>query len=133
MEVSVRRVMAIAVLWMCGSALAADHRPARTPAMPTAAAAAAKDANGAEVHLPYTHPQLPAAARWPGVTTLVILGSFVIAAGVGVVVRLNAPEELPPTHSHDEPPGASHHHGPGGTVQPGPEHDLPGGHAHHPH
>jgi NAD(P)-dependent dehydrogenase (short-subunit alcohol dehydrogenase family) len=29
------------------------------------------------------------------------------------------PEELPYTHTHDEPPGASHHHGAGGVHGPG--------------
>jgi hypothetical protein len=81
-------------------------------------------------HLAYDHPTIPAEASWSGAITLLILGMFLMAAGVGVVVRLNAPEEVPPAHSHDEPPGTSHHHGPGGTVHPGPEHDLPGGHGH---
>ena len=79
--------------------------------------------------MPYDHPMLPPEAAWHGVTVVLILGSFALAAGVGVVVRLFSPEEVPAAHSHDEPPGTSHHHGPGGTVQPGPEHELPGGHA----
>jgi putative Mn2+ efflux pump MntP len=54
-------------------------------------------------------------AAWPGLMVIIILGMFLLAAGVGVVVRMNMPEELPETHSHDEPPGASHHHGAGGT------------------
>jgi hypothetical protein len=84
-----------------------------------------------QVSPPYAHPTLPAEAAWPGATVILILAMFVAAAAVGVVVRLDAPQEVPTAHSHDEPPGASHHHGPGGTVQPGPEHDLPGGHVHH--
>jgi hypothetical protein len=79
----------------------------------------------------YSHPAVPERADWAGATVIGILGSFLLAAAVGVGVRLNTPEEMPATHSHDEPPGKSHHHGPGVTVHPGPEHDLPGGHAHH--
>ncbi|HYO11272.1 MAG TPA: hypothetical protein VER17_20070, partial [Tepidisphaeraceae bacterium] len=42
-------------------------------------------------HPPNGQPVLPAPAVWPGSTVLLILGTFVIAAGVGVAVRLNAP------------------------------------------
>ena len=83
-----------------------------------------------EAALPYDHATVPAPALWPGTLVTVILGMFLLAAATGVVVRAFSPEEVPAAHSHDEPPGASHHHGPGGTVHPGPEHDLPGGHAH---
>ena len=41
---------------------------------------------------------------------------FIAAAFIGPLYRLNLPDELPPTHSHDEPPGASHRHGPSGTI-----------------
>lgn len=78
-------------------------------------------------HPPNGQPVLPAPAVWPGSTVLLILGTFVIAAGVGVAVRLNAPEEVPTAHSHDEPPGTSHHHGPGGTDHHGHQHDAHGG------
>lgn len=100
------------------------------PEMPPPAEGAASVSESHEPNLAYDHPTLPAEALWPGTIVTLILGSFLLAAGVGVVVRLNTPEEVPAAHSHDEPPGASHHHGPGGTVHPGPEHDLPGGHAH---
>ena len=84
----------------------------------------------AATKLAYPHPVVPADAPWAGAIVVLILGMFAAAAGVGVVVRANAPQEVPVAHSHDEPPGTSHHHGPGGTVQPGPEHNLPGGHGH---
>jgi len=51
---------------------------------------------------------------------------FGLAWVVGPVVRKEAPEEVPPAHSHDEPPGASGHHGPGGTKNPQPD-----AHGHH--
>ena len=41
----------------------------------------------------------------------VVLGLAVV---IGPIYRAVVPEELPPTHSHDEPPGASGRHGPGG-------------------
>ena len=61
---------------------------------------------------------------------IIVAGMFIAAMVIGPYVRSELPEEVPVAHSHDEPPGASHHHGPGGTVQPGPEHELPGGHGH---
>lgn len=68
--------------------------------------------------------------RWPGLLLMTIATMFAWAAAVGIVSRLHAPpEELPPTHSHDEPPGASHHHGATGTLNPDPDADH--GHRHH--
>src|SRR5688572_27300718 len=95
MEARVKKFLMVAMLCVSGTAMAAQqgHAPAT---------GGAKDAHAAEVHLAYDHPRLPGDARWAGATTLVILGLFLLAAGVGVVVRLNAPEELPETHSHDE-------------------------------
>lgn len=60
-------------------------------------------------------PVLPNKSAMPGVTVIVILGLFLAAAVIGPIVRANLPEEIPVTHSHDEPPGASHHHGASGT------------------
>ena len=78
----------------------------------------------------HTHPTLPESnIAWPAIFMIVVAGMFLCAMIIGPLYRSEIPDELPPTHSHDEPPGTSHHHGPGGTVQPGPEHDLPGGHA----
>jgi hypothetical protein len=86
-----------------------------------------------EPELPYPHPRLSSDARWAGVMAFVIVPAlFLAAAMIGALVYSEMPEDRPPVaHAHDEPPGTSHHHGPGGTVQPGPEHELPGGHAEH--
>lgn len=63
---------------------------------------------------------------WPWLVLIGIVTMFVFAAVIGPISRLVAPpEEMPPTHSHDEPPGASHHHGASGTLNPEP------GHGHH--
>jgi hypothetical protein len=62
------------------------------------------------------HPVLPADTTWAGVVVIVIVALFVAATAVGITVRFNAPEEVPPTHSHDEPPGTSGHHGASGTI-----------------
>jgi hypothetical protein len=63
----------------------------------------------------YPHPQVPEASAWPGAMLLTVFFMFLMAAVIGPIVRADAPEEVPPAHSHDEPPGASHHHGPAGT------------------
>jgi hypothetical protein len=57
----------------------------------------------------------PEDGTWAGVMVIIILAMFLAAAVIGPIVRANMPEEVPETHSHDEPPGASHHHGHGGT------------------
>ncbi len=59
-------------------------------------------------------PLLPTHPAWAGVLLIIIAGLFLMALTIGLAVRLNAPDEVPPTHAHDEPPGASHHHGPTG-------------------
>jgi hypothetical protein len=100
---------------------------AQEPAAPAGhePAHAAADADDA---LP--HPALSSDGSWAGAMVIIILGMFLAAAAVGVTVRMNMPEELPPpAHSHDEPPGASHHHGHGGTInKPEPEDGLNHGH-----
>ncbi|MEO6437259.1 MAG: hypothetical protein ABIP55_16070 [Tepidisphaeraceae bacterium] len=49
----------------------------------------------------YHHPTLPPPHTiWPGMMVLIVLGIFLAAAMVGVVVRLNLPDELPPEHAH---------------------------------
>ena len=70
-----------------------------------------------------SHPVLPPAAPWHGVVVVLVLGMFVLAAAVGVVVRANIPEDITPVHSHDEPPGATGHHGHSGMIQQ-PPHDV---------
>jgi hypothetical protein len=98
----------------------------------------ARDASAADAALPpmhrqeltlaYNHPMMPGNTTWVGAMVIIVLGKFLAAAVIGPYVRTEMPEEVPRAHAHEEPPGTSHHHGPGGTVQPGPEHDLPGGH-----
>lgn len=116
--------VAAAVLGMATAvAIAADTTPHHAEvASPQGghhgAAAASTD------HTP--HPALSTDVHWAGrvVTTIGIM--FAAAAVVGPLVRKEAPQEVPPAHSHDEPPGASGHHGHGGT------HDLnPPEHGHH--
>jgi hypothetical protein len=86
-------------------------------------------AHAAEESAP--HPVLSSDGRWVPVILILIGGMFLAACAVGIVVRANAPEEVPPAHSHDEPPGTSHHHGRGGTVDPAPEDEIPPhGHRH---
>ena len=77
---------------------------------------------------PDTHPVLSTNGSWVPIMLIVVGGLFLAAAVIGPIVRANAPEEVPPAHSHDEPPGTSHHHGASGTVNPAPEDDLPSHH-----
>src|SRR4051812_6543328 len=80
-----------------------------------------------EAAAPDAHPILSENGSWVPIMLIIIGGMFLAATVVGIVVRANMPEEVPPAHSHDEPPGASHHHGRSGTINPEPEHD----HGHH--
>lgn len=64
------------------------------------------------------HPEPPLSAVWAGAAVIGILGLFVMAAVIGPIVRMELPEELPPTHAHDEPPGTSGHHGDSGLINP---------------
>jgi hypothetical protein len=91
-------------------------------------AAAAEHGENADVSHPVV---LEPGPTWPGQVVIVILGMFLAAAIVGPVVRANAPEEVPPAHSHDEPPGTSHHHGKSGTLNPEPDHGHANDDAHH--
>jgi hypothetical protein len=82
--------------------------PAHESGAPHAEAAHASD--------PSPHPTLSHDPDW-AVPVVVVIGAMFAAAWViGAAARANMEEELPPTHSHDEPPGASGHHGHGGTV-----------------
>ncbi len=132
MKLMPRAACAFAGLVLIGSTLAfaqVDVDP-KDPILNEAQAAKVSE-EPAEPALPYAHPTLSNDSRWAGVMAFVIVPAmFLAAAMIGSLVYSEMPLEPPPVaHSHDEPPGGSHHHGPGGTVQPGPEHELPGGHA----
>ena len=104
-----RKAFLLAVLCVCGNAFALaeteHHAPATAP----------KHEEAAEMHLSYPHPTLPEDARWAGAMTLIILGMFALAAGVGVTVYVNAPPEEHSAHGHDDHSGAhGHDHGAGG-------------------
>ena len=63
-----------------------------------------------------TAPVFSADARWVPALIIVVLGLLLAGAVIGPIYRMNLPEALPVTHSHDEPPGSSHHHGTSGTM-----------------
>jgi hypothetical protein len=98
----------IVVLGLCTGAMGAEKE------QPSPANHAAAEEREAEIHPPYTHPQLPGDARWAGATTLIILGSFLAAAAVGVVVYTEKPVETHTAHddAHDDHGHGhdSHHH-----------------------
>jgi hypothetical protein len=115
-----------------GEHAAAAHAPT-TGAAQTPAHAESDAAHGDGVsahHDDVPHPTKSKDADWAGVVIIIVLGMFLAAAVIGPIVRANAPEEVPPAHSHDEPPGASHHHGHSGQLNPVPESDLGHGHGH---
>jgi hypothetical protein len=97
-----KRMLIVAALWgMIAPSLAWGQEHASAPG----AAAEAR-----------MQPVLPHETTWAGVMVILIIAMFVAAIAVGLVVRYNAPQEVPPTHSHDEPPGTSGHHGASGTI-----------------
>jgi hypothetical protein len=63
------------------------------------------------------HPRISDDTTWAGAMVIVIIGMFVAAAAVGVVVRANMPDEPPqPDAHHDDHGHGSHdaHHGSAG-------------------
>jgi len=93
-------------------ALAADA--AHTTAPTTGHAA---HASAAAAHLPRQQPTVPAPSVMPGLTVIIVLFMFGVAAVIGPVVRYHAPEEPPETSSHDDHAQGAHgahddaHHG----------------------
>lgn len=105
-----RRLMIVAamVLGMSGMALAQETAPA------TRESAHVGSSN---------QPVLPERAVWAGSMVIVVIAMFIAAAGIGVVVRLNMPEQPPEPVHHDD-----HGHGDDGHGQDA--HGHGGGHGH---
>ena len=87
-------------------------------AMHPTEAAATQGASHADHYPDYGHPTLPKShSTWPGLMTLIVIGMFVAAASVGMVVLLNLPDEPPPpadehgdhAHDHHVDPHQGHH------------------------
>ena len=96
----------LAMLFVSTLCLAADtHAPAAPAHATTAEAEHAPHAN--QPVLP------PGGIRWPAVMLMIVVGMFAAAVVIGVIVRMNMPEEVPDTHSHDESHGHDHPHGHG--------------------
>jgi hypothetical protein len=78
---------------------------------------------GAQAPDPSAHPKVPDHATWVRPLWTLILGMFATAWPVGMFIRATMPEEVPPTHAHDE------HHG---HKDPEHGHDAHGhgGHGH---
>jgi hypothetical protein len=110
-----RMIVAMTVLIaFAGARLAeaAEHPPAAPHSTAPAHAAGHSEAHAESHALSYDHPAVSPPAPWAGATVIVILGMFLLAAAVGVGVRMNTPEDVPESHSHDDAHGASHdaHH-----------------------
>jgi hypothetical protein len=75
-----------------------------------AGAAASESAGEAE-----PHPTVPKDTHWVRPVVWTIAGLFIAAIPVGILVRMNMPEEAPAGHAHDEEAADEHHgHGHGG-------------------
>ena len=102
---------ATGILMLCtwASCLAAD--PHAAPAEPSHATTAQAGAQAA--HTPAANQAVlpPAGIRWPAIMMMIVVGMFIAAIAIGSVVRMNMPEEVPETHSHDESHGHEHAHG----------------------
>ena len=130
-------VLVTLTAWMCSFA-AAPHAAPAAPSQPTTAgpshAAPADDA-----HAPAANQAVlpPPGIRWPAVMVIIVLGMFLAALIIGPVVRMNMPEEVPVSHTHDEKHGhdRDHGHDPGAgrarvrPLHPGDRHDS--GHGGH--
>ena len=97
----------VVLLSAWGSILAAD--PHATPAAPAATATPHATTGAGDAHAPAADTPVlpPPGIRWPAVMLIIVFGMFLAAMIVGPVVRLNMPEEVPVSHTHDE----SHRHG----------------------
>jgi hypothetical protein len=93
------RILALTFLLAIATPLAAQEIAPPPPAEPTSTALSDAD----------PHPILSADAAWAGALVIIILGTFLAAAVVGPIVRLEAPEAVPQAFSHHEDP--SHHAG----------------------
>jgi hypothetical protein len=78
-------------------------------AMETAATTPAAHATTAHSSDPHPCPTISPDASFARPMVIAIIALFVAAAAVGIVIRSEAPEVLPATHSHDEPAGSTHH------------------------
>jgi hypothetical protein len=65
-----------------------------------------------------TGPVLSADDRWVGKVLAGVGVMFAAAVLIGPAYRAHLPEEIPLTHSHDEPPGSTGLHGMTGAVDP---------------
>ncbi|MGE5611783.1 MAG: hypothetical protein ACM359_21225 [Bacillota bacterium] len=88
---------------------AADHHAATSPTE-----------HAAQAIQPDPHPLITGDATWVRPMIAAIAALFLAAIPVGLIVRANMPQQMPTTHSHDEPPGSTAHdaHGSHGTGDP---------------
>src|SRR3954471_6181679 len=96
------RHLALALLLMLALCAVAEAKSTTPPAPQREAAPAA--------------PVISGEAQWAERLLIAVAVLFLAAALIGPLYRLNLPDNILPTHSHDEPPGASPRHGPSGTV-----------------
>lgn len=75
------------------------------------AASAAAEHGGQHAVDPSPHPDVPEHSVWVRPVVILIVTMFVLAALVGPVIRALMPQEMPPTHAHDEHHGHKDPHG----------------------
>jgi hypothetical protein len=92
-----RMLVMVLVIGWAGWCLAASGQPA----------AGARNGSPQEA----SYPAVAYRPAWTGTMVGIIAVMFVAALVAGLLVRSVAPEEMPDTHSLDEPPGSIHGHG----------------------
>lgn len=126
------RKLAICLIAFCLAGTArAQHEEGQASVTPTVRAAE----GGHEMHAAddKPHPTVPAHPTWVPPVIELILGMFIAAIPIGMLVRAIMPEEVPVILSHHEPPG-SHAPGPGHGSHSDHDHDSHGqGHSHGTH
>lgn len=101
-----RLLIAVLVVLFIGSfCLAGEERAAPAESR----SAEIEPASGAKSETT-PHPTPAADPQWARSLVMLIVGLFVAAIPAGLLLRSTIPQEMPDTHSHDEPPGAADDH-----------------------
>jgi hypothetical protein len=100
-------IAALVVLFVGSYCLAEEGHAAAERALGTTHGQVASEIEATPHPIPSADPQ------WARTLVIVIFAMFLAAIPAGLLIRATAAQEMPLTHSHDEPPGAAgdHHAG----------------------
>jgi hypothetical protein len=90
--------MMVNLVTVCLAVGAVDHHAATSPAE-----------HAAQATQPDPQPVITHDATWVRPMIAAIAALFLAAIPVGLIVRANMPQQIPATHSHDEPPASTEH------------------------